>query len=163
MLQGINAADAAGWKGVYSRVASALDSKLPNVSFDELVQSIEQFEAAYHGQAAPQRTNWPLIKINHPSPFDVVTSPVHVAGYSTSFEGSIVVRVRDSNGFELGKAFTSGGGNGHIGEFKADVHITDGTFSDRGVVEVFEISQRDGSEQNLTAVMVLLDGSFRPF
>lgn len=46
----------------------------------------------------------PFVKVNHPAPGDLVNSPVHVAGYGTAFEGTIVVRVVDDSGKELGSA-----------------------------------------------------------
>ena len=36
-----------------------------------------------------------LIKVNHPAPGDVIKDQAHVAGYGTSFEGTISLRIHD--------------------------------------------------------------------
>ena len=102
----------------------------------------------------------PFVKVNHPASGDIVNSPVHVAGYGTAFEGTIVVRVLDDSGKELGEAvMDSEGGNGIIGEFYGEVEFSYSPSYQLGVVEAFEPSPKDETPLNMVKVPIIFDAS----
>ncbi len=71
------------------------------------------------------RSGRPLVKVNHPSKWDIVGNPVHVAGYGNGFEGTIVVRIVDDGGDELAvEGLTKKTGDvNKVGEFYGDVEL----------------------------------------
>ena len=87
-----------------------------------------------------------FIKVNHPAPGDVVRNPAHVAGYGTATEGTISLRIRDDDGTLIAEGTTQGGGNGVIGEFKADLEFDRRPNQRLGVVEAFEESASGSGE-----------------
>jgi hypothetical protein len=86
------------------------------------------------------------MKINHPTPGDVVRNPAHVAGYGTAFEGVISLRIRDDDGTVIAEGSTQGGSMGVIGEFKADLQFSRRRNQRLGVVEAFEESASGSGE-----------------
>ncbi len=81
----------------------------------------------------------PFIKLNHPSPGEVVRNSAHVAGFGTAFEGVISLRIRD-DGSAIFEGSIQGGSNGVIDEFKVDLQFSRRPNQRLGVVEAFEES-----------------------
>ena len=88
----------------------------------------------------------PFIKVNHPAPGDVVRNPAHIAGYSTTFEGTISLRLRDDDGIVIAQGTAQAGSNGVIGEFKAELDFDRRPNQRLGVVEAFEESASGSGE-----------------
>ena len=93
------------------------------------------------------------VEIIAPVPNDYIISPVTIAGRANVFEGHVNLRVKDADGNELGEGF----GTGCMGEnpcpFEAEISFTNPT-TGTGFVESYEVSMRDGSENNLLQIPV---------
>jgi nucleoid-associated protein YgaU len=54
-------------------------------------------------------TSFPLVRVHHPRPHDIVDDPVNISGIGAAFEGIIgVASVRDANGNSIGSATVHG-------------------------------------------------------
>ena len=87
----------------------------------------------------------PTIIVHHPRPYDIVHNPVHVAGYSTAFEGTVIVRLRDGNDQVIKQTFFTGGANGVYAAFRVNVGLQHEPVTRNGFLEVYEESAKDGS------------------
>lgn len=97
----------------------------------------------------------PTIIVHHPTPFDIVHNPVHVAGYSTAFEGTVIVRLRDGNDTVLTSKFFTGGANGEYAAFRTNIGLAHEPATRNGFLEVFEESAKDGSPINLVQIPIV--------
>jgi hypothetical protein len=95
------------------------------------------------------------VKLNHPSQSDIVSNPIHVAGYGNGFEGTIVVRVLDDGGSELAvEGLTKRTGDvDEVGEFYGDVELDRMPSQQTGVVEAWGDSGR-GQEDRVGLVRI---------
>lgn len=81
-----------------------------------------------------------------------------VAGYGTTLEGAISLRIRDNNGTMIAEGSTQGGSNGVMGEFKVNLEFDRRLNRRLGVVEVFEESASGSSEDlHLDRVPIVFD------
>ncbi|HEX2064241.1 MAG TPA: Gmad2 immunoglobulin-like domain-containing protein [Acidimicrobiales bacterium] len=102
------------------------------------------------------------IRIDQPLPFDLVSSPVLVAGVGTGFEATLNYRVHEGHD-EVTGSFIVGGGTGEHDQYQLQVDVSGAVFSlDRVFVEVFEVSAADGSEINKVIVPVILGPQIVP-
>src|SRR5918998_2933012 len=93
---------------------------------------------------------------DQPRQFDLVGSPVLVAGIRNGFEATLNYRISEGHD-EVTGHFQVGGGAGEHGQFQLQVDVSGAAFTlDRVFVEVFEISAADGSEINKVIVPVIL-------
>jgi len=98
-------------------------------------------------------SGFPPIVVRQPMPFDIVDDPVTACGVGTGFEGQFAARVRDGHGTQSAKAAVNAGGTGIWGNY--DVTLPVGVpATAQGTLEVFEVSQKDGSEQNKVVVAI---------
>lgn len=97
----------------------------------------------------------PPIDVRQPRPEDIVGDPVGVAGVGTGFEATFYARVRDANGAELALVTVNAGGTGIWGNFNVAIPLTTAPGTARGAVEVFAVSENDGSEVNTLIVPVV--------
>ena len=96
------------------------------------------------------------IRIDQPRPFDLVGSPLQIAGIGTGFEATISYRVHDGHD-EVSGPITVGGGTGEHAQFQVTAKVAAAAFQlDRLFVEVFEVSAKDGSELHKVSRPVLL-------
>ena len=96
------------------------------------------------------------IRMDQPRPFDLVGSPLLIAGIGTGFEATISFRVHDGHD-EVTGPITVGGGTGEHAQFQAKAKVAGAAFQlDRVFVEVFEVSAKDGSERHKVSRPVLL-------
>jgi Immunoglobulin-like domain of bacterial spore germination/Sporulation and spore germination len=98
----------------------------------------------------------PAITVQSPAIGAQVTSPVTVAGTADVFEATVSVRLLDSAGHEIARTFTTATcGTGCRGDYSAAI-----TYSvprtERGVIEVFESSAKDGQPINVQLIPVTL-------
>ena len=78
------------------------------------------------------------IVVESPEPGARVSSPVTISGTASVFEGTVQLRILDSDGKEIGRAFTTAtAGAPDRGEFSEDVEFSVDETQD-GVVEAFE-------------------------
>lgn len=83
-----------------------------------------------------------------------VTSPVEVSGYATVFEAHVSLRVLDAAGRELATRFTLASCSCG-GDYRTTLAYKS-TGEQRGTVQVFEVSMRDGSHVNVVDIPVVL-------
>lgn len=103
----------------------------------------------------------PAIVVTEPRCNQQVSSPIHVEGTASVFEGALVVTVKDLAGEELAREYVqaSEGAPGR-GTFAVDLELPSMLPSPtRGTVEAFSLSPRDGSVENLFAVPVVLESA----
>jgi hypothetical protein len=106
----------------------------------------------------PTSSRPPAIVVEEPVAGAGVPSPVTVSGTADVFEGTVSVRVLDSIGHVVGKAFTTATcGTGCRGTFSVRVryHVT-GT-NVPGTVMVFEASAESGKPVNVQRIAVTLN------
>ena len=89
---------------------------------------------------------FPNIVIRQPQAQDIVDDPIQISGISTAFEGTIQVRVRDRNGVKIAQKFFTVPGGPLWGNFQITMPIKGIPKTTSGTVEVFSVSQADGSE-----------------
>lgn len=89
------------------------------------------------------------IKLNHPRRSDVVSDPVHVAGYGNGFEGTIVVRVVDDSENELAARglVKKTGDLDEVGEFYGDIELKRMPSEKTGIVEAWGSSGRNQDDR----------------
>ena len=98
-------------------------------------------------------SEFPPIAVRQPRPYDIVDNPVRACGIGTGFEGTLTARVRASNGAQLAQVPVHAGGTGIWGNY--DVTLAVGVApTAQGTLEVFEISQKDGSELHKVVVPI---------
>ncbi len=97
-------------------------------------------------------TGLPPISVRQPQPYDLVDNPIGVCGVGTGFEGVFSARVRDRNGTEMKVVPIHAGGTGTWANFHAALALDGVPATPQGTLEVFEVSERDGSEVNKVIV-----------
>ncbi|MGH4032090.1 Gmad2 immunoglobulin-like domain-containing protein [Actinomycetota bacterium Odt1-20B] len=94
-------------------------------------------------------------RIDQPRKLDIVGNPVLVGGVGTGFEATLSYRIGEGHD-EVSGHFDVGGGTGEHGQFQVQVDVSHAAFkADRLLVQVFEVSPKDGSEINIVTVPVL--------
>jgi LysM repeat protein len=100
------------------------------------------------------------ISITNPDRRAVVTSPVWVEGMGTGYEQSLVVRVLDATGYEIGKGTAQIDGQlGEVGPYAGVVTYTAPASTQPGRIQVYSQSPGDGAIEQLASVVVTLQGS----
>ncbi|MGA4731614.1 Gmad2 immunoglobulin-like domain-containing protein [Micromonospora taraxaci] len=98
----------------------------------------------------------PPIVVTGPTAGERVTAPLVVTGTADVFEATVSVRVLDSAGREVATGFgTASCGSGCRGGYRVLVGWRT-TREQKGTIEVYEVSARDGSRINTTSVPVIL-------
>jgi hypothetical protein len=98
----------------------------------------------------------PAITVQSPVIGEQVSSPVTVAGTADVFEATVSVRVLDAAGHEVARTFTTATcGTGCSGDYSVTVSYSVPR-TQRGVVEVFESSAKDGRPVNVQRIPVTL-------
>lgn len=100
------------------------------------------------------------ISISAPERGSTVVSPVRVTGQGAAFEQTLVVRVLDATGFEVGKGnATVEGSLGAIGPFSGVITFTVPASTQPGRIQVYSQSPADGAIEQLASVLVTLQGA----
>ncbi|GGO19731.1 Gmad2 immunoglobulin-like domain-containing protein [Micromonospora parathelypteridis] len=98
----------------------------------------------------------PPIVVTGPLPGERVSTPLIVTGTADVFEATVSVRVLDAAGREVATGFgTASCGSGCRGGYRVVVAWRTAR-EQKGTVEVYEVSARDGTRINTMAVPVLL-------
>jgi nucleoid-associated protein YgaU len=82
-----------------------------------------------------------------------VDDPVRVTGIGTGNEGNLTARVRDGHSNQIAKVTVHAGGTGIWGNYSATLAVG-APATAQGTLEVFEVSQEDGSEMHKVSVPV---------
>jgi hypothetical protein len=97
-----------------------------------------------------------LIVVSDPVVGQRVSSPVTVAGTANVFEATVTLRLLDSSGQEIATRFTTATcGSGCRGSWSVSMSYRLGR-TQRGTVQVYEVSARDGTRQHVVNVPVVL-------
>lgn len=94
------------------------------------------------------------IVVRQPQAYDLVNNPVQVAGVGTGFEGTFAARIRDANGNVLVQRTITAGGMGIWGNFQVTLSFSGIPPTAQGTLEVFDVSPKDGSDQNTITVPI---------
>jgi len=98
----------------------------------------------------------PAILVDTPAPYDVVTSPLRVAGTANTFESTFEYELLDADGRRLAQHFvTATSGTGTRGSFDFTVPFDVDRATD-GELVVYESSAEDGSRINVRRIPLLL-------
>jgi Immunoglobulin-like domain of bacterial spore germination/Sporulation and spore germination len=98
----------------------------------------------------------PAILVESPLIGAKVSSPVTVSGTANVFEATVSLRILDENGNEIARTFTTATcGTGCRGDYSVSVPFNV-DHQQRGTIEVFESSAKDGSAINVVAIPVTL-------
>jgi len=98
----------------------------------------------------------PPIVVASPAIGETVQSPVTVSGTADVFEAVVSIRIFDENGKLLVSTFANAScGTGCRGDYSASVRYTV-NHQQSGVVEVYEVSAKDGSAINVQDIPVIL-------
>ncbi len=98
-------------------------------------------------------SGFPPISVRQPLAYDIVDDPVVVCGIGTGFEGQFVARVLDGRGTQIARVPVHAGGTGIWGNYEAKLAFGVPATA-QGTLEVFEVSQEDGSELNNVVVPI---------
>lgn len=99
----------------------------------------------------------PNIKVVSPVKNDVVTSPFKVIGKARVFEGNVNIRLVDSNGNILSETVVQATASAPSwGDFEAIISYKALKEPQNGILQVFSLSPKDGSVQNLVSVPLKL-------
>ncbi len=99
--------------------------------------------------------NEPAIWVTSPITGQSITSPIEISGSARVFEATVSFRLKD----ELGNILAQGHTNASIGapgrgDFKAPLDFKPAG-AGKGQIEVFEVSMKDGSDQNKVIIPVV--------
>jgi hypothetical protein len=98
----------------------------------------------------------PPIVVESPVIGETVSSPVTVSGTANVFEAVVSIRIFDENGKVLASTFAMAScGTGCRGDYSASVKYTV-SHQQSDVVEVYEVSAKDGSAINVQDIPVIL-------
>jgi hypothetical protein len=98
----------------------------------------------------------PAIVVYSPTIGSTVGSPVTISGTANVFEATVSLRILDENGHEIARGFTTATcGTGCRGDYSTTMSYTV-DHEQRGTVEVFESSAKDGSAINVQKIPVTL-------
>lgn len=98
----------------------------------------------------------PAITVQNPAIGEQVTSPVTVSGTADVFEAVVSVRILDAAGHEIARTFsTASCGTGCRGGYSVPVSYTVAS-AQRGTIEVFESSPKNGQPVNVQTIPVML-------
>ncbi|NNE47655.1 MAG: hypothetical protein HKN37_13455 [Rhodothermales bacterium] len=81
--------------------------------------------------------------MTHPTAGQTVTSPIHVAGCSSTFESNVVWELIAQNGRVIASGHTMGGGLGSPGPFNIEVEYSSED-KQLGHLHVFELDESEG-------------------
>jgi|HubBroStandDraft_6_1064221.scaffolds.fasta_scaffold201643_1 hypothetical protein len=120
-------------------------------------------------QAAQTRAMWaallPPITVNAPFVGQRVRSPVSVAGTADVFEAAVSLRIIGADGTVIARGFTTAScGTGCRGAYAATVPFTVSR-AQPGIIEVYQVSARDGSAtaiQDIPVTLLPLPGTPSP-
>ena len=99
----------------------------------------------------------PALFVDVPAWGSAISSPVHVVGLANAFEATFELRIADAEGRALAAgSVTASCGTGCWGDFDVLVPFTVQA-AGPGVLQVFELSPRDGATQNLREYVVTLE------
>jgi hypothetical protein len=98
----------------------------------------------------------PPILVEHPTPAETVTSPLHVTGNANTFEATFEYDLKDANGKVLSHDFKMAtSGSGQRGTFDFTIPFTVTSAQD-GTLVVFESSAADGSRIHIREIPLRL-------
>ncbi|QLQ36092.1 Gmad2 immunoglobulin-like domain-containing protein [Micromonospora robiginosa] len=160
-----------------TRIADGVATLVPPAGFDaggtvaartrraQVVWTLTQFPTVRRVAFAPAgaatgRDDYadllPAIVVTAPVIGEHVGSPVTVTGTADVYEATVSARVLDAAGRQVGAAFTTAScGSGCRGAYRLTVRYR-GVAPGGGVVEVFQVSARDGSRMDVVRVPVTL-------
>lgn len=96
------------------------------------------------------------IVVTSPKSGDTVTSPVKISGRASVFEGTLNLRIKDATGAVLAEDFTTCSlGAPEWGDFEATLNYSVSS-SQSGTIEVYTISAKDGSIDDIVSISVTL-------
>ena len=99
---------------------------------------------------------FPAIVVDSPAEGGAVSSPVRISGTADVFEATVSLRILDEHGTEIATGVTTATcGTGCRGTFTTTLAYDVG-HTQRGTVEVFEASAKDGSPINVVRIPVTL-------
>ncbi|MEU1587723.1 Gmad2 immunoglobulin-like domain-containing protein [Micromonospora sp. NPDC005710] len=146
------------------RVPSAGDPATRRLREAQVVWTLTQFPTVRHvhldGAAPVGRADYadllaPIV-VTGPIPGERVAAPLVVTGTATVFEATVSVRVLDAAGRQVAVGFgTASCGSGCRGGYRVVIGWRTAR-EQKGTVEVYEVSARDGSRINTVAVPVVL-------
>jgi hypothetical protein len=98
----------------------------------------------------------PAITVQSPVIGEQVSSPVTVAGTADVFEATVSIRVLDATGHEIARTFTTATcGTGCRGDYSVTLAYSVPR-TQRGMIEVFESSAKNGQPVNVQRIPVTL-------
>lgn len=96
----------------------------------------------------------PAIWVNNPITDQTITSPITIRGNARVFEATVSYRLKDANGSVMAEGFTTAeNGAPSRGDFEAILNFSPSSPGE-GQLEVFEVSMKDGSDQNMVIIPV---------
>lgn len=100
-----------------------------------------------------------FFKIELPQSGDTITSPLRVKGWANVFEGQFQVRIKDISGNVLGfKSVIASSGAPSGGVFDITITFNQPDTTQKGTVEIYSISAKDGSIDDILKIQVIIKG-----
>ncbi len=93
------------------------------------------------------------ILVYYPWPNDTIKNPIDLEGVAIAFEGTVSIRIKDSKGKSLIETTVQAESGTERSVFKGQVSF-DKSESNKGFVEIFTLSPKDGQEQDKVTIPV---------
>lgn len=98
------------------------------------------------------------VTLASPAENAVITDTVNVQGYANTFEGNVQLQLKDSAGVVFASGFTTACMGDWPCYFEKELKFTPPQADQQGTLEVFTISAKDGSKQDIQTVKVKIKG-----
>ena len=139
--------------------ATVSGATLTGAAEAEVVYTLTQFPTitSVNGKTRADVERYvPAILVEHPSPDEQVTSPLHVTGNANTFEATFEYKLEDANGKILAKGFTTAtSGSGARGTFDFTIPFTIDS-AQNGTLVVYESSAENGAAINQREIALRL-------
>ena len=116
-------------------------------------------------QLGPENSWWVLgaatlnIQVDQPKVLSAITSPVHLAGRASAFEGNVNVKLYSDGQVEpIIEGFVTGSGDGTLGPFQSDLAFPAPSAGGWGALVLRVYSAEDGSVEEAAVLSVSFGG-----
>ena len=95
------------------------------------------------------------IIVENPKENTKISSPVIISGQAKVYEGTVYINIKDKNGSILASTFTTASmkDTNQFGPFSKSIDFKFKS-GENGIIEVFSVSQKDGSTADITTVPI---------
>ena len=139
--------------------AKVIGATLTKAALAQVVYTLTEFPTVQtvNGETRAEVEDFvPVILVEHPTPDEEVSSPLHVTGNANTYEATVEYELKDAGGTVIAKGFTTAtSGSGTRGTFEFTVPFKVDSAQD-GTLVVYETSAENGSRIHERAIPLRL-------